>query len=411
MGTPTDTAPPAEAWRTFCRRLEAAGEAIVADGFPTSPRDRAEGFRWLSRLAVHALQLEMEAGDTRHPDFIRYETPHNQWGGPNPDNIYLRANVDPASSYRVWADVTGVRQAIFSLNEGEMQFGELGVYGECSLDQLEVGADGRLEILLSPEEAPGGTGQAEQSDLPDLQSQPRNRLPMHSQGRLLTIRIFQSDWELDAAPVFHIERVGAEGIPRPPLSREFVARALDRAASWVEKTATFWNGYTNAGWERATPNAANPARPAPGGADNILYGSCFFDLAPDEALVLTCDEPDADYWSFTLHTLGWLESGDFAERQTSLSGHQAFVDPDGRVRVVLAAGDPGVPNWIDSEGRPRGLLVYRWVWARSNPVPRAQVVPLAEVREHVPVGHPTVDAAARRKALARRREAAWNRFQ
>jgi hypothetical protein len=94
-----------------------------------------------------------------------------------------------------------------------------------------------------------------------------------------------------------------------------------------------------------------------------------------------------------------------------LSGHQAYVDPDGRVRVVLATDDPGVPNWIDCEGRPRGLLVYRWVWARSNPLPTAQVVPLAAVRAHVPVEHPNVDAAARRKALARRREAAWNRFQ
>jgi hypothetical protein len=381
------------AWRDFCRRLEATGDAILAEGFPDAPHDRAEGFRWLTRLVVHAARMEIEAGDPRHPCFVRYETPHNQWGGPNPDNVYLRANVDPSLTYRIWADVRGMRQAIFSLNEGEMQLGEYGVFAECSLADLDVGPDGRLEILLSPDAQPGNW----------MQADPR--------GRLLTIRIYQSDWENDAAPRFHIERVGAEGEPPPPLEPAALARGLDRAAAWVERTATFWNTYTAAGWSRATPNHAAPPRSAPGGADNILYGSCFFELAEDEALLIECDRPDADYWGFTLHTLGWLESGDFADRQTSLSGHQAHVDTDGRLRVVVARRDPGVPNWIDAAGRPRGLLVYRWVFARSNPAPEARVVPLDALRDALPSDHPAVDTADRRRALARRREAAWNRFQ
>lgn len=389
-----------EAWRSFCQKLQASGETILGEGFPDAPRDRAEGFRWLLRLVVHAAQLEVEAGDPLFPTFIRYETPHNQWGGPNPDNVYLRANVDPSLAYRVWGDVRGVRQAIFSLNEGEMHLGEFGVYGERSLDQLEVGDDGRLEIHLSPE-APPDTAS------PD---RPVNWIPTDPRGRLLTIRIFQSDWERDAAPPFHIERIGAEGVPSPPLEPGALARALDRAATWVERSASFWNGYTREGWRRAEPNVANPARPAPGGANDILYGSCFWELPGDEALVVECDEPRADYWGFSIHTLGWLESGDFAGRQTSLNGHQAHVDRDGRVRVVLAHRDPGVPNWIDTEERPRGLLVYRWVWARENPVPTARRVACSEVRAHLPEDHPTVDPASRRRALSRRREAAWSRF-
>ena len=39
--------------------------------------------------------------------FHRYEEPWVQWGGPNPDNVYLRAPIDPTATYRVWADVTG----------------------------------------------------------------------------------------------------------------------------------------------------------------------------------------------------------------------------------------------------------------------------------------------------------------
>lgn len=381
-----------QAWREFCDRLKAAGEGILAEGFPTDPRDRAEGFRWLTRLLTHATQMEIEAGDPRFPRFVRYETPETQWGGPNPDNDYFRANVDPAETYRVRGDVRGVRQAIFSLHEGDMQLGEFGVYGETSLEALDVGADGELEILVSPAAQEG------------------NWIEMPPTARILTIRVYRSDWERDAGPVFHLERVGAEGVPPPGLEPAQVAAGLDRAARWVEQTSRFWNTYTRAGWDRATPNEAAPPRPAKGGADNILYGSCFWELAEGEVLLLECDVPDADYWGFTTHTLGWLESGDFANRQTSLSSHQVHVDGDGRVRVVLAHDDPGTPNWIDTEGRPRGLLVYRWVWARDNPVPHARILSEASLRDALPADHPRIDATERRARLARRKRAAWNRF-
>ncbi|TFH24888.1 MAG: DUF1214 domain-containing protein [Myxococcales bacterium] len=387
------------AWHEWCDRLKAVGDRILGEEFPQAPRDRAEGFRWLTRLVAHAAQMEIEAGDPMFPRFVRYETPAQQWGGPNPDNTYYRANIDPGQSYRVWAAVTGVRQLIVSLHEGDMQLGELGVYGEHTLDQLVVGSDWRLEIVVAAEKP----AQADSLPVPSW-------IPMHASARMLTIRIYQSDWERDAAPPFHIERIGAEGLAPPPLEPAALERALERSATWVEKTATFWNTYTSAAWERSMPNVASSPRPVPGGADNILYGSCCWELGEDQALLLECEQPDAQYWGFTIHTLGWLESGDFAERQTSLSDRQAFVDNDGRVRIVLSHRDPGTANWIDTEQRQRGMLVYRWVWASSNPVPTASLIGVDDVRAALPRDHPTVDTDARRRALARRREAAWNRF-
>ena len=56
-----------------------------------------------------------------------------------------------------------------------------------------------------------------------------------------------------------------------------------------------------------------------------------------------------------------LDSGDFANHQTSLNLTQAHVDADDRVRLVVAATDPGVPNWIDTEGRPFGLVFWRFM--------------------------------------------------
>jgi hypothetical protein len=383
------------AWRAWCERLAAVGDSILAEGRPDTPRDRAEGYRWLTRLVVHALRQEVEAGDPLHPHLMGYETPDAQWGGPNPDNLYLRAAVAPGESYRVWGDVRGVRQAIFSLHEGDMQLGELGVWSETSLDALHVGDDGRLEILVSAER-------------PDDQAA-TNWMPMHPKARLLTVRVYQSDWERDAAPLFHIERVGARGVPRPAPGPAALARALDRAASWVEASAAFWPRYTAEGRKRAEPNVPMPPARPPGGAADIRYGACFWELAPGEGLLLECERPDADYFGFTLHTLGWLESGDFAERQTSLNDQQLHADPDGRLRIVLAGADPGVPNWLDTEGRAAGMLVYRYVWTRSEPVPRARVLPLAQLRGALPAAHPEVTADQRREALARRREQVWSR--
>jgi hypothetical protein len=233
---------------------------------------------------------------------------------------------------------------------------------------------------------------------------------MHPEARLFQVRVYLSDWARDASPLLQIERVGAEG-PPPLADPGRVARGLERAVHWLEHSLPFWNRYTTSACARATANVAAAPRSAPGGADNILYGTCFWDLAPDEALLLACEAPDADYWGFTIHTLHWLESGDFANRQTSLSGHQMFVDGDGRFRVVLAHRDPGVPNWIDSEERRRGMLAYRWVRARSNPTPETEVVRFAELHRHLPAAHPVVGAEERRARLARRRAAHWSRYR
>jgi hypothetical protein len=382
-----------EAWREWCARLAALGDRILGSDFPDDPRARAEGFRALTRLLVYATQLEMEAGDAAHPVFYRYEDPRTPWGGPNPDNVYLRATIDPAATYRVTANVAGVRQALFSLHEGDMQLGEYGVFSERSLDALAREPDGRLELVLSPEPQPG------------------NWIPMHRSARLFMIRIYVADWERDAAPGFDIVRVGAEGVPPPPLAPAAVERALDRAALWVEKSVVFWNGYLAKVAERMPPNVAGPPRAAPGGADHLLYGSCFWELATDEALVLECEAPRADYFGFTIHTLAWFESGDFANRQTSLNGEQIHVDGDGRFRLIAAHRDPGAPNWIDTEERPRGMLTYRFIGAQAQPAPAARVVPLRDLRDALPAGHPHVAPAARAAALARRRAALWSRYR
>ncbi len=372
----------AAAWTSWCTRVSAAGTSM------SDPLD----VRHLTRQVVLALQSEVEHGDAAHPSFHRYEEPWTQWGGPNPDNVYTRAVIDPAATYRVAGDLTNVRLALFSLLEGDMHLGQYGVFGELASTDLTVARDGTMELWISPEPHEG------------------NWLESDPSAHFLVLRQYQCDWERDRIATFTIDRVDpAPTAPSGPTAAALGA-ALDRAATWVECSVEFWREYVERARSGLTHNAVAPPGTPKGGAPNIAYGAGWWDLGPDQALVIETDRPDADYWGWTVHHRSRLDSGDFANHQTSLNLTQAHVDADDRVRLVVAATDPGVPNWIDTEGQPEGMLVYRSIGTRSRPTPESTVVPLTEIRDHLPPSHPVIDAATRATQLRARRDAVLARY-
>jgi hypothetical protein len=380
------------AWRLFCERLADVGSSLGGEPFPQSEAGRALGVRHLGRQVVMALQAELEHADASNPTFHRYEEPWVQWGGPNPDNVYTRARIDPAATYRVFGNVAGVRAAIFSLVDGDMHLGRYGVFSERSLADLDVDADGAFEAWISPE------------------PHAHNWFESHADARMFLVRQYLCDWEHDRAAPLTIERVETRGIPALPTNPLDLVDALDRAATWVERSTAYWCTYVERARESLPCNAVAPPGTPRGGAPTIAYGAGWWQLEPDEALFITTDVPDAGYWGWTVHHRYRLDSGSFADRQTSLNPAQVFVDDDARIRLVVAARDPGVPNWIDTEGQPEGMLVYRSIDTRSRPVPEAAVVPLAELRDHLPAAHPVVGGSERRDRLARRRAAVLARY-
>ena len=136
-----------------------------------------------------------------------------------------------------------------------------------------------------------------------------------------------------------------------------------------------------------------------------------WDLDDDHALLIECDTPDAGYWNFTIHTMPWFESGDFGRHQTSLNHRQTHIDADGKFRIVVAHADPGVPNWITTEGRAQAMITYRWVWARTKPIPQSRVVALVDLTNHLPSDHPTVSPAERIEQLTDRAAQVTRRFR
>jgi hypothetical protein len=135
-----------------------------------------------------------------------------------------------------------------------------------------------------------------------------------------------------------------------------------------------------------------------------VYAGGVFELEPDEALVVESRIPvPPRYIGFHLANL-WGESLDYANHVSSLNGWQAERDPDGALRFVVAHRDPGVPNWVDTTGQREGFMAARWAYTEKPPRElwpsiRAERVPFAAVRAHLPPGVRSVSPEERREQI------------
>ena len=119
-----------------------------------------------------------------------------------------------------------------------------------------------------------------------------------------------------------------------------------------------------------------------------------WELDPDEALIVEVEPPEGIYWSFSLGN-PWWETIHYGRHQSSLNAHQAVVDSDGLVRVVLCGRDPGVANWLDTAGHSNGPIILRCVRTETAPTPTARVVPFDDIHAELP---PDTTKSHRRRA-------------
>ena len=72
-------------WEEFCDAIKAAGRTILAEGQPESPLDRAEGYRYLTRLTRTALEAFIEHADPAAPVLTRPVHETAKIGADNPE--------------------------------------------------------------------------------------------------------------------------------------------------------------------------------------------------------------------------------------------------------------------------------------------------------------------------------------
>src|SRR5690606_42034059 len=84
-----------QSWADFCDALKAAGQVVLRPETPVTEIDRAEGWRYLSRLTRVALEMMLECDD---PDFpLLYKASHTtvKIGAEYPANHYMNSTLYP----------------------------------------------------------------------------------------------------------------------------------------------------------------------------------------------------------------------------------------------------------------------------------------------------------------------------
>ena len=377
------------AWREFCRRIESLGEAVLRPPYPQAPGDGAEAIAHLAEQVACWLAYATGHFDVTAPFFHRSNDLVSQWGGPNQDNLYLHARIDPKRRYRIRGRMHSCEKFVITLRVDFMHMPEWGTLATITSSDRGLRPGDDFEILL------GGDG----SD-PAFFEVPER-------VTTVSLREYYLDWQPKEPAVFTIECLDAAPAP-PRLDGEAVAARLATALAQTERSVTYWNDYLNEHRAQGVDNTFAPPMALKKGLGAARYAFLFHSLAEDEALVVETDVPDAKYWNLQLATLGWYEQPDPVHRISSINQHQAHVDRDGRLRFVVSSFDPGTPNWLDTADHPEGLLTLRWFWPNSDPTPTTRVVRRAELASALPADHPRVDAAARAAQIrARIAHLAW----
>ena len=66
----------------------------------------------------------------------------------------------------------------------------------------------------------------------------------------------------------------------------------------------------------------------------------------------------------------FLQTFNYEERGISLNRAQTVQGEDGSFEMIVAHRDPGRPNWLDTEGRPYGIMFWRFQ------LPEGDIAPL-----------------------------------
>ena len=334
----------------------------------TDPVDVAEGLRVVLHHLGTGIETQLE-DDAAHPVFREIVTPWRKALGDNADARYHDARVHPAGTYRVRGSTRGAVYVSFTVEagaeDGAFPTGTVGVLNDTGFD---VADDGSFEITV------GG---------PPLG---RRWLPLADDASRITVRHY---WEQATPPGtppapslgLSIELIDGQVPAAPPAPTDAsVAASIRRMATYVRSRTIETMSKPGEGDPPAfvsrVPNELPP--PVPPGAHALAAADAAYSMAPyllgpDEALVMhlrwpACRCANVSLWNRQLQTFDYLRG------QVSLNRAQSVPEADGSIRVVIAHRDPGVPNWLTTEGRAFGLVFWRFM------LPEGPIdTPLAEV--------------------------------
>ncbi len=347
----TDMDDLARQWDDFCEQLKSAGRLIEGDTTPATVFDRAEGYRYLTRLLRAGLESQIESSNPSFPRFFQLANETIKIGNDNPDNIYHNANIDGTMDYRVWGTRGSVHYLSFGTKSGSYETtGTMEHSGHLDADDIELNEDGAFEIIISSTPKPG------------------NWLPMQEQTKSLIVRQTFNDRTRETPAEYSIECLNPRDTDA--LRPEEFTKRLGASAAFVTSTAGLFINWMNqySSHINQLPYDDQAKCQRAGGDSNILYLQSYWRLSPNEALVIRAkDIPECTTWNFQLSNY-WMESLDYRYHRISYNKHSAAEETDGSIVLVVSAQQPGeaYPNWVETCGHTEGGMLWRWVGADDS---------------------------------------------
>lgn len=366
--------------------------ARLPDEMRDDPQVRQEVGR-LALSAIAAAAIDALASDPDYPVFIPQINNYMTIGQTNADTNSRSARITPGGAYRL-RGLRGSMNHVRVAESGPMpkQTGDqinLGAPRPVhDLNTLKVDADGSYDVILSPTRPARYDGDWWQLD---------------PTSNLLVVRMVSNDWNTEREPTFSIERLDIpaqrprrtagvleKGLRAVPVSANFIAPLLvDRPAAL--RAEGFINRLKSVDFSMM------------GGLTGQFYFEGAYDLRDDEALIIETPVPERCTYHSMILTNDIYETIDWYNNHSSLNGSQAITDPDGILRIIVSARDPGVPNWLDTAGFPKGVVQGRWMECSNTPVPTVRKVALHAIRILLPKGTPGVTPEQRDKQVRDRR--------
>lgn len=336
-----------------------------------SEADVAASHRALMHIIEAALTGFFEQNPAR-PDLRRITTPSRKLTGDNPDAIYFDAPLQDGLEYVVHGTMQGAAYFSLTLEEGtqdgDMASNTAGVINNTSMD---IDSNGNFTLYLGGEK------------------REKNWLPLTpNTSRLTTRHYFEQatpaalDPQLE--PRMRIECLTPSPVPAPPDDAS-IAADIRRVTNVIRSRTLNMPPMANSEpppFFCLTPNEF-PA-PIPPGDFGLAAFDAHYSMAPyflnsDEALVITGRWPECCFGNVCLWNR-FQQTLDYRNRTVSLNRSQTQLEADGSFRIILAHENPGLPNWIDTEGNLFGLVFWRFFMVNGEvETPQGEVVKLADL--------------------------------
>jgi Protein of unknown function (DUF1214) len=349
-----------EAWQQLCATLEEQGRFVLSSTNVTESADRVEGLRFVTRMLRYALESQLEFADPEYPGFYCPSHETIKINADNPDTLHFMTNIRGDLPYVIRGRRGSVHRIIFT-SMASAGVGGLRVTGSLDSEKLDVDAEGNFSVVVSKE-----------------RPSKCNWLPLNDDSIAVLVRAIFMDRSAETAPSMTINRLDHVAPPTPVTPAQMkprLAAVARMTKAMVQRMNQLTSVYRDRGWVNVL---AEDAALWGAGDPGSRYLQGYWEIGPEQALVIDFEEPACRFWNFQVNNV-WMESLDYRFERIHVNKSSVRRTPDNRVRLVLAARDPGVPNWLSNGGHRHGTMVSRWIDSERVPDMTCSLVGLREL--------------------------------